>query len=228
MISEAKLLAVLDQLKKSSKLEILETDSYRLCQSQFLEVSCLINKYEDDLTKVEEIQPCYVIHKNTLGQMMYEAFVYKQEQFKQYFTPAVIVLTNQAVEGVKTPGIYYFEACEEKYTWQGGIPDDLLFYFRSLKDKYDLNTDLLIGYFAKSACLKISTVRLMNILLAGMERFADLLLLHGGLKEWRTLEVFHLDLETKPSSIFSNLLYVFQWVQEVNHNQSKLDQVVVE
>lgn len=230
LISEAKLLAVLDQLKKSSKLGMIETDSYRLSQSRFLEVSCLINKYEDDQTKGKEFQPNYLIHKNTLGQMMYEAFIYKQEEFNQYFTPAVIVLSNQVVEGVKTPGIYYFDACEEKYIWQGAISNNLSFYFRNLKDKYELNSDLIIGYFAKKPCLQIPPKELMNILLAGMDRFAHLLSLHGGLKEWRTIDVFHpYNIETEHYASVLNLLCIFQWIQEINHhNHTEFDQMVVE
>ncbi|WP_028403105.1 hypothetical protein [Ectobacillus panaciterrae] len=229
MISELNLESVLNDLKQSGTLGAIGDDSHLLKPVQLPEVSCFINKYKDDQSESKEWIPYYLIHKNTLGQMIYEAFVYKQEEFKQFFTPAILILSNKAVEGFKTPGIYLFHADEEKYTWQGGIPDELSYYFKLLQAKYDLNLDLAIGYFAKSPCLGSTTAEMASTLLASMDRLAQLLLLHGGLKELKTIDFFHHDSqEISPSSNLSNLMCVFQWIQEITKNHTELDAVTDE
>lgn len=89
-----------------------------------------------------------IMHKNTLGQILYETFPSTTLHSNHLISPIVVILSDTAVQGLDAPGLYVLDSHLNQYTSirefvQG---DDISSRFRKIKQSNDINSNLAIGH----------------------------------------------------------------------------------
>ncbi|CAM3868974.1 hypothetical protein [Mesobacillus thioparans] len=174
-------------VKKVKSLEPL----IQLHDAQF-EIPCVIQKkaiYEKAI-----VHP--IIHKNILGQILYEISQVHVDQFSGIF-PFAIILHPNVVEDIDLPGLYIFDSEESRFLCKKVINEDqdVAQYLKGILRKKNIESYLAIGFSfeCKSNITEEfleNVIREATILLKNGENLLDV---HG---EITSSIVSHLEEET--------------------------------
>ncbi|MCS1350388.1 hypothetical protein [Mechercharimyces sp. CAU 1602] len=170
-------------------------------------VSFTIEK--DVSTQYSSRRRSYMIHKNTLAQILYEAF-YNGFTTK-YIFPTLIMLDPTLVSGFNHSGIYTFYVHDEYFHFIKNIENEEESDLSLFKHTYDIHSDLAIGY----ALMLPSSTPDWNHIRTELDeivlRVTHLLQLHGGLDEKYLITAFHLD--SQPDYFLSPII-ASHWFKE--------------
>ncbi|WP_139492074.1 hypothetical protein [Brevibacillus dissolubilis] len=198
-----------------SDLKKTASHSFDLRQIQsFKDVWCTIEKHTDNQKRPVER---YLIHKNTLGQMLYEVFTVNHQDFKSFFLPIIILLDPVTVGGICIPGYYYFDDEQEKFLYIREVEPEVIDLLNELRGKYQINSNLSLGYLYNhtTPSASVDVDDRLNRLMKGTQDFSELLSIHGGLKDICVLASQTEDMiQNRFSDTFLAPIFLTQWIEK--------------
>lgn len=139
-------------------------------------IVCNILKEKSKIISTQFNQ-CPIIHKNTLGQILYESFL---DERNCEVLPLLFVLDSDVVEGINTPGIYYLDIEKDIYSCLMEIEKEEFTSF------FSIGTDLAIGYAVKKKYVKQKDTLegKLETIHKQINNINSMLLIHGGLASY--------------------------------------------
>ncbi|MFG6113705.1 hypothetical protein ACGTN9_00855 [Halobacillus sp. MO56] len=208
--------AILEGLRKLERYDLIK-DNNLLAKENFNElfrVPCDIIKHsQQEHSGSFPAQP--TIHKNTLGQILYESSICTTMSPEQPIVPMIIILSTTAVEGLHNPGIYLLNTGKSQYDClkRFGRSDEVAAKFNEVQQSNKIKSDLAIGYSINLNYL--DQEYLVNSVDKQYSQVKRLLEIHGSMEDIYT----NLELVTNESSsvtTFNNFLiypmYLIQWL----------------
>jgi hypothetical protein len=161
---------------KSLLAEICNRETFIKLNQPFKNVVCNILKEKSIVISTQSNQ-CPIVHKNTLGQILYECFL-DEKDFE--VLPLLFVLSSDVVEGIDTPGIYYLDIEKNCYSCLMDIEK------KELNSLFAIGTDLAIGYAAKKKYVKLKDTLegTLETIQQQINSIDSMLFIHGGLTSY--------------------------------------------
>lgn len=193
------------EVQKTEKLFILQKNNNR----QTKDVHYVI---QSDPQSIETTQT-YLVHKNTLAQIIYESF-YREGMELNCIAPVLIVLDQSQISGFYFPGFYSFYLQEEKFRFIKEIDIELVNNFKQFMDKNNIRSSLALGYALFDVDHAVSQEQVSSEISQAISRFSNLIHLHGGLKETCVVASLNTDLNSlKCSDLFLSPILITHWIE---------------
>lgn len=174
------------EIKRLCQEGSIKNELWNISDENLFRISCSIQKHSPG-GQIDCNPSLPVVHKNTLGQILYESFIDQRFNLDSPVLPVILILSKNTVDGINIPGFYLFSPEDSLYTLVGGINENhnIWSVIEGIRHQNGIHSNLAIGYSINIPRLKTDNNYnpLRNTINNLTSKVSHMLEIHGELKD---------------------------------------------